>query len=126
MPASARVPMAYGQSTAPIRSSRGLEYDLLARSCLNLRHGWQNRAADFPALATAVAENSRIWSTLAADVVSPGNALPATLRARLFYLYEFIEQHSAKVLADMAEIAVLVDINTAVMRGLRGDPGLPT
>ena len=50
-------------------------------------------------------------------------SLPPALRAQLFYLYEFTDQHSRKVLAGNASIEVLVDINTAVMRGLRGETG---
>ncbi len=53
----------------------------------------------------------------------PGISLPAALRARLFYLYEFTARHSRAVLDGKASVEVLVDINTAVMRGLRGEGG---
>ena len=64
--------------------------------------------------------NLRLWSALAADLASPENALPPELRARLFYLYEFTAQHSRAILDGSGSASVLVDINTAVMRGLRG------
>ena len=88
-----------------------------------LRTAWANRAADYPALVRAVTDNVTLWSTLASDVALPGNGLPAALRARLFYLYEFTAQHSRAVLDDKASVEVLADINMAVMRGLRGDGG---
>lgn len=113
----------YAQPGAPMRSPRSVEYDLLARITQGLRTAWAARRHDFPALAAAIAENSHVWSTLAADVATPGNALPQPLRAQLFYLYQFVEQHSRKILTDKAGVEVLIDINTAVMRGLRGDPG---
>lgn len=114
---------AYGQPMAPSRSPRSLEYELLARSSQKLRLGWELRLQNFAPLAQAVRENNRLWATLAADVADEGNGLPAGLRAGLFYLYQFVESHSRKVLAGEAGIDVMIDINTAVMRGLRGEPG---
>lgn len=112
---------AYAHPQAPMRTARGLEYDLLARTTQRLSAAAARRTEDFPAFASALHDNLRLWSTLAADVAEPGNGLPDDLRARLFYLYEFSQQHSRAVLERDAAIDVLVDINTAVMRGLRSD-----
>jgi flagellar biosynthesis activator protein FlaF len=114
---------AYARPHAPARSPRAIEYDLLARVTQRLTRSWANRRADFPALAAAIDENTRVWATLAADVADARNTLPAPLRAQLFYLFQFTESHARKVLSGAATIEVLVDINTAVMRGLRGNPG---
>ena len=84
---------------------------------------WTNRKTDFPSLAVALTENLQLWSALAADVAEAGNGLPAQLRAQLFYLYEFTASHTRAVLDGRGSVEVLVDINTAVMRGLRGDGG---
>ena len=80
--------------------------------------------------ASRFLEDRSIWigpaaaDSLAADVAGAENGLPQTLRAQLFYLAEFTMQHSAKVLAGRADAEVLVEINTAMMRGLRRDaPG---
>ena len=116
--------ISYARPEAPTRSLRSVEYDLLAQVTQRLRSAWAGRASDFPALARAVTENTQLWSTLASDVALPGNALPAALRARLFYLYEFTAQHSRAVLDGTATVEVLADINMAVMRGLRGDGGV--
>ena len=116
-------PIAYARQEAPTRSFRSIEYDLLAQVTRRLRSAWANRDTDFPGLARALADNQQLWSTLAADVALPGNSLPAPLRARLFYLYEFTAHHSRLALDGHANVEVLADINTAVMRGLRGDGG---
>jgi flagellar protein FlaF len=100
-----------------------LEYEMLARVTQAMSLAWGNRKENFAALMTAIDDNLRLWATLAADVAEPGNALPAPLRAQLFYLYEFAVQHSQAVRSGSASVEVLVDINTAVMRGLRGDKG---
>ena len=113
----------YGQPLAPSRSPRSLEYDLLGRNSQLLRSGWEKRATQFHLLAQALQDNCALWATLAADVADPANGLPAELRANLFYLYEFTEHHSRRVLSGEGGVDVLIDINTAVMRGLRGHQG---
>jgi flagellar biosynthesis activator protein FlaF len=114
---------AYARPQAPARNPRSVEYEALARITQRLIQGWGGRKADFPALAAAIADNTRLWSTLAADVALPENGLPPRLRAQLFYLYQFSQEHGSKVLSGAGSVEVLVDINTAVMRGLRGETG---
>jgi flagellar protein FlaF len=114
---------AYATPGTPARSLRGIEYDLFARVTHRLKATLGRR--DLAALAAALHDNHQLWTVLAADVAEPGNALPPALRARLFYLYEFTDQHSRKVLAGDASAEVLVDINTAIMRGLRGEGTKP-
>lgn len=109
-----------GQST---RTLRGTEYDLFARTTHGLKTAQAMGAEGFAALARAIYENRRLWTTLAVDVADPGNSLPADLRARLFYLAEFTNAHSRKVLSGKASADVLIDINTSVMRGLRREGG---
>jgi flagellar biosynthesis activator protein FlaF len=116
-------PIAYAQRETPTRSHRAVEYDLIAQVTQRLRRAWAHRATDFPGLAAALADNQKLWSTLASDVALPDNGLPAALRARLFYLFEFTAQHSRAVLDGSASAEVLTDINMAMLRGLRGDGG---
>lgn len=118
MNALAQARTAYARPDAPQKNPRATEYDLFARITRQLSAATRQ---DFAALTRALHENLRLWRTLAADVADPGNSLPPALRARLFYLYQFTDQHSRKVLDGSAEAGVLVDINTAVMRGLRGE-----
>lgn len=113
----------YGQPTGTVRSLRSIEYDLFARNTHRLSAATSRPANDPGGLELALHDNTRMWRTLAADVAESANGLPAPLRAQLFYLYEFTEQHSRKVLASGASVDVLLDINTAVMRGLRGNGG---
>ncbi|MGL6210255.1 MAG: flagellar biosynthesis regulator FlaF [Paracoccaceae bacterium] len=114
---------AYSRPDVPSRTPRMVEYDLIARMTQRLATTWGKRRADFPAFALALTDNQRLWSTLASDVAEPTNGLPPALRAQLFYLYQFTVEHSRTVLDDKGSIEVLIDINTAVMRGLRGEGG---
>lgn len=110
----------YARHDATLRDARSSEYDLLAKTTAALVAAWPHRKTDFPSLATAIDQNLRLWSALGSDVADPGNGLPAELRARLFYLYEFTAHQSRIILDGAGTVDALVDINTAVMRGLRG------
>lgn len=113
---------AYSNSSTPTRTPRGTEYDAFAR----ITHRMKSMSVDksnFGALATALHDNKKLWSILAADVSDSENTLPDELRGRIFYLYEFTAQHTSKILRKEETVDVLVDINTAVMRGLRSQAG---
>ncbi len=114
---------AYAQTSAPARTPRATEYEVIARITQRLVAAEQQRAQNRPAFLEALHVNERLWSTLAADVAGPGNGLPQALRARLVYLYRFTVEHSRKVREGIASAGVLIDINTAVLRGLRGEGG---
>jgi flagellar biosynthesis activator protein FlaF len=121
MTAHAFARSAYGAHAPTIKTPRDIEYDILARITGQL----QKAAADtgpaaFPGLAAAMHENCRLWGAFAVDLADAGNQFPQDLRARLYYLAEFVLQHTPKVLAGTARADALVDINLAVMRGLRG------
>ena len=113
----------YARPEAPQKTPRALEYELLARVTQALTVAWAARKQNYSGLMTALDDNLRLWATLAADVAEAGNGLPAPLRAQLFYLYEFTAGHTRAVLDQRGSVEVLVDINTAVMRGLRGEGG---
>ncbi len=110
---------AYSDVSAPIKTERSTEYQIFAQITHRLTKASADDLISFIDLAEAVHENRRLWAILAADVVDKHNGLPAPLRAQIFYLAEFTENHSRKVLAREVTVDALVEINTAVMRGLR-------
>ncbi|SIO49930.1 flagellar protein FlaF [Rhodovulum sp. ES.010] len=104
---------------AQTRTPRATEYAAFARITARLKAAETAGAKGFPALASAIHENRRLWTMLAADVADGDNGLPQSLRARIFYLYEFTTHHSREVLNGNAAIGPLVEVNTAIMRGLQ-------
>ena len=112
---------AYAAATRPIRTDRANEYDAFAAITARLRAAIRSGTPDFPTLAAALHENRRLWTLLAVNVAQGDNALQEDLRGRIFYLAEFTIQHTTKVLAGKAAADVLVDINAAVMSGLRNE-----
>lgn len=110
---------AYATNQAPIRTPRSIEYEAFARATRNLKIAMDLGPKGFSSLVAALHTNRRLWTILAADVAENGNGLPDDLRARIFYLSEFTAQHTRKVLRKEESAADLIEINTAIMRGLR-------
>jgi flagellar protein FlaF len=105
-------------AAAPVRTPRQAEHQVVAQVTARLAAALA--ADDCARLAAAVHDNSRLWSALAADLASPGNALPAELRARLLGLAGFALRQGHRVLRGEGGGEALVDLNTAVLRGLAG------
>jgi len=110
---------AYASALAPIRTDRGTEYEVIARITHNISAAMALGKTGFASLASALHDNRKLWTILAADVAESDNGLPKQLRAQIFYLARFTEIHTRKILAGDATADPLVDINTSVMRGLR-------
>lgn len=109
---------AYAPTQVAVRTDSSVEAQLIGQITARLRQANSGKKSDFPKLVAALHENQRMWTAMAADVADKGNALPTDLRAQLFYLAEFTRQHTQKVIGRTADAAALIDINTAVMRGL--------
>ena len=125
-----RAVAAYGDVSTATKSPSQVEYQAFARITNALTRSAGRKATDadqgpassgraFASLASALHENLRLWTIVQGDVSAEGNALPDQLRASLFYLGEFTRDHTRKVLKGEADPVPLIEINTAVMRGLR-------
>lgn len=105
---------AYSPVAAATRSAQSTEYDAFAMVTRRLRS-----AQTPPEIAQAIYDNRALWNLLAIDVADPNNRLATTLRAQIFYLSEFTSAHSSKVLLGTASVEALIDVNSAIMAGLR-------
>lgn len=116
----------YGHHARALKTPRDIEYEVLAqitgRIQAELPHETGRVNGD---LARALNENRRLWAAFAADLAHKDNAFPQSLRAQLFYLAEFTLKHTADVLMGKARADVLAEINTSVMRGLKGQGARP-
>lgn len=124
MNAYARSQIAYTQSKTATRSDQSIEYELFAKMTSSLARCSENRAEDYPAFVSAIHGNRKLWLALAADVAQEGNKLPKKLRAQIFYLAEFTNTHSTKVLNESAVVEPLIEINRNVMKGLFSQRGV--
>lgn len=110
----------YGRDSQVIRSGRTAEYQTLARISHRLGIAAQNAKRDFPTYISALDENRKLWRVFATDVAHPDNELPANLRARIFYLAEFVEEETRRLMKRDGDISALMEINAAILNGLRG------
>ncbi|MCG7520619.1 flagellar biosynthesis regulator FlaF [Ruegeria sp. Ofav3-42] len=110
---------AYAQTAAPARTPRDTEFEAISKITRKLKAAAARQKTDFGAFVQALHENRRLWTVLASGVTDSDNALPNDLRARIFYLAEFTEQHSSQILGQKASVEPLLEINMAVLRGLR-------
>lgn len=107
----------YAPTAAPLRSARKVEYDVIAR--ITSRMNAAIRSRDFGKLVHALHENRTLWRKLAIDVADPGNLLPDDLRGQLFYLAEFTDHHTSRAIKREVSAVPLVEVNTAILRGLK-------
>ena len=94
-----------------------MEYEVIARISYRLKRAIQND--DFAALAEAIHENNKLWMALAIDVANDENLLPEELKAKIVYLADFTRQHSQKVLRKVETAVPLLEINAAILKGLK-------
>ena len=109
----------YSDSAATTQTGRRAEYDLIARLTHRLRATALVGSDNFTEYVQALHDNRKLWTTLAIDVADKKNGLPEQLKAQIFYLAEFTTQHTSKILRDGASIMPLLEINMAVLRGLK-------
>ena len=119
MNAQAQAQRAYSAASAPTRTPRSLEYDTVARITHRIRSAEQDGSEGFIRLVEALHDNKNLWNIFAVDVADTDNQLPRELKAQIFYLAEFTSQHTSKILARQASVAPLLEINTAILHGLR-------
>ncbi|MGJ8582724.1 MAG: flagellar biosynthesis regulator FlaF [Marinosulfonomonas sp.] len=112
---------AYASTGAPIRTERGNEGDIIARVTHDLKRSDPKK--NFKEFVTALHQNRQMWILLAVDVASEENGLPQDLRAQIFYLYEFTMDRTSRILAGSATADSLIEVNTAILRGLRHQEG---
>ena len=110
----------YSTATAPIRTNRSIEYEVISKTSHRLRNAAKERDKNFSEFAEALSENRQLWTLLATDVAKSENSLPKELKARLFWLAEFTEAESRKLLRSSGDVDILIEINAAVLHGLRG------
>lgn len=123
MNASLRAHQAYAPTVAPTRSTRRIEYDVIARITFRLKSAIEE--GKFGPLVEALHENRNLWRILAIDVADADNQLPKDLRARIFYLAEFTDAHTSKVIRREDNAVPLLEVNTAILRGLRPSGDTP-
>jgi len=112
---------AYQRTIVECDDPRRIEYRVFLKITLDLEahrdQDWRSTS-----MKSALWRNLELWNTLRADLLDTSNALPLSLRGGLVSLSFTVERRTWEVLRGERDIALLIDINRAVMRGLVGAP----
>jgi len=110
---------AYSAAKAPTRTPKDLEFEAIARITHRMISASKQGSKGFTSLAEALHDNRKLWQIFRSDVTDSDNGLPEELKEQIVYLAAFTSQHTSQVLSRKSGIGPLVEINTAIMRGLR-------
>jgi flagellar protein FlaF len=113
---------AYHQAATRSENPRETEYRLFAQVTLALIEAAKVDVKDIAGRIDALDWNRRVWTALSDDCSSPGNALPAPLRASIISLAIFVGRHTSKVIRGQDQIETLIEINRTIMQGLMPAP----
>jgi flagellar protein FlaF len=114
---------AYAPASLATQTPRDAEYHAFAHvtGLLAQARDTAEQAGGLSRLAEAMHENVRLWLALASDVALDTNPLPPALRAQIIGLANFARTHMTRVLAGAETVDALIDVNMAIMKGLRGE-----
>ena len=111
---------AYQKAAEQAEQPKQTEYRLFGLVTRALMDAAETDEADFSRRIKALHWNRRLWSTLAGDCASPGNALPPQTRASIISLSLWVDKHTSSVMRREEKIQPLIDINRIIMQGLSG------
>lgn len=111
---------AYGEVKQRTAGEKEIEFALFRQITDALKQVSETDEVQPTDWADAVHRNQQLWTTIAIDLLHPGNALPDEMKRSLLYLAEFVRQTSMKIMAGEGDIADLVEINQSIMTGLGG------
>jgi flagellar protein FlaF len=117
---------AYQKAATWAESPRQMEYRLFAQVTLALMEAAKADPKDSPARIDALDWNRRVWTALSEDCSSPGNALPAPLRASIISLAIWVGRHTSAVIRRQEQIEPLIEVNRMIMQGLVPAPTAAT
>lgn len=101
-------------------SQRDREYAALSKVTYMLQKYKKNRSEVINDFLLALNQNLRLWTIFASDVARDENELPNRIKSLIFYLFEFTQLETHKIMRGEGDVDALIDINKSLMKGLRG------
>jgi flagellar protein FlaF len=110
---------AYKSAAPATRTTRSIEYQIMARVTKELVETEKAKDQDFAPFADALQRNRKLWNLFARDLAHPDNGLTNELKARLLYLAKFTNHHTSLAMARQKNADALIEVNLSIMNGLR-------
>lgn len=114
---------ASGTDDPVMLSQRGREYSALSKVTCMMQNHKNNTFGNITNLLIALNKNLKLWTIFASDVGQEKNGLPQNIKSIIFYLFEFTQAETHKIIRGEGDIEALIEINKSVMKGLRGAEG---
>lgn len=124
MYSSSAVRMTYETTSRNTSDDKNKELAVIQHVTRRLRQSSGEKKSKYPDFVKAISLNRKLWRIFGTDVAEKGNTLPADLKAKIFYLSEFVEIYSRKVLNGEEDEQELIEINEMIMSGLQRQ-GIP-
>jgi flagellar protein FlaF len=109
---------AYQRAAEQSEQPKQTEYRLFGLVTRALMEAAEMDDSDFSSRMKALHWNRRLWTTLAGDCASEGNALPMAVRANIISLGLWVDKHTSAVMRRQEQIQPLIDVNRIIMQGL--------
>ena len=110
---------AYQRAAERAETPRETEYRLFGEVTRSLMAAAEGPVDDLQAQVKALDWNRRLWTTLASDCSRTENGLPMGVRAQIISLSLWVTRHSSAVMRKKESFQPLIDVNRAIMEGLR-------
>ena len=111
---------AYGEVKQRTAGEKEIEFALFRQITDALEQVSEGEDVQPTDWAEAIHRNQQLWTTIAIDLLHPGNSLPDEMKRSLLYLAEFVRQTSMKIMGGEGNIADLIEVNQSIMKGLVG------
>jgi flagellar protein FlaF len=108
---------AYRRTQSISATPRATEYRLMSQVTGDMIQAKESGLKG-AALMRPLHHNREVWSTLAILCRSPGNRLPAPLRASIISLALWVERYTSDVIRQRDSIDALISVNCAIIEGL--------
>lgn len=109
----------YGSIAQMVKTPKRVEYEVFAKITHKLKETAVQKKRAYPSFVEALYQNRKLWTLLATDVSDRENGLDQTLRGQILYLAEFTHVYTSRVLNEKLSVRPLLDINSAILRGLK-------
>ena len=114
---------AYGNMGQATGSGRDIEVRVFQTAIAKLKPYMGSEFTLTGDSAEVLSENLRLWDLLTVDLAHPDNETDPQLASQLLTLARFVRHHTHMLYQGSGAVDILVEINTAILQGLLGNPG---
>ncbi|MEP6342140.1 MAG: flagellar biosynthesis regulator FlaF [Maricaulaceae bacterium] len=119
MTAASFAQQAYKNSQRELASEKSIELQVFYQITSRMRAADISETGGMSKLAEALTDNMKLWNILFSDLSLASNKMPDELKAQIMSLAKFTQSQTFEILAGRAKHDVLIDINQAMMNGMR-------